>query len=66
MAMDEWIDLKVVVRDARAELFVNNAKHPSLVVTDLKHGPDAAGAVGLWVDIGTEGHFADLRIRNDD
>ena len=65
MAMDEWIDLKVVVRDARAELFVNNAKHPSLVVT-TEHGPDAAGAVGLWVDIGTEGHFADLRIRNDD
>jgi hypothetical protein len=66
LAMDEWIDLKIVVRDARAELFVNNAKQPSLIVTDLKHGPDAAGAVGMFVDIGTEGYFSDLKIRHDD
>jgi hypothetical protein len=66
MAMDEWIDLKIVVRGARAELFINNAKQPSLIVNDLKHGPDASGAIGLWVDIGTEGYFSDLKIRNDD
>jgi len=33
-----------------------------LTVEDLKLGPAARGAVGLWVDIGTEGYFANLRI----
>jgi hypothetical protein len=66
MAMNEWIDMKIVVRGARAELFVNNANKPSLIVNDLKHGSDASGAIGLWVDIGTEGYFADLKIRSDD
>jgi len=65
MGLDEWIDLKVEVKGTQAKLFVNGAKQPALIVNDLKHGPDLAGAVGLWVDVGTEGHFSDLRIRND-
>ena len=35
---------------------------PVLAVADLKLGATARGAVGLWVDIGTEGYFADLRV----
>jgi hypothetical protein len=31
-----------------------------LIVNDLKHGANAAGAIGLFVDIGTEGYFKDL------
>jgi len=33
-------------------------------VNDLKHGADASGGVGLWVDIGTEGHFTNLHIED--
>jgi hypothetical protein len=65
MGLDEWIDLKVEVKGMQAKLFVNGAKEPALIVNDLKHGPDMAGAVGLWVEVGTEGHFSDLRIRQD-
>jgi hypothetical protein len=65
MGMNEWIDLRIEVKGARAKLFVNGQKEPTLVVNDLKLGPDASGAIGLWVDVGTEGHFSDVRVRND-
>jgi hypothetical protein len=64
IGLDEWIDLRIEVRGTRARLFVNNAKEPVLIVNDLKHGPDLSGAVGLWVEFGTEGYFADLRIKH--
>jgi len=65
MGLDEWIDLKIVVKGAQAKLFIHGQRQPALVVNDLKHGPDASGAVGLWVDVGTEGYFSALRIHSD-
>jgi hypothetical protein len=62
MGLDEWIDLKVEVDGEHAELYVNNSKHPVLVVNDLKHGPDKEGAIALWVEEGTEGFFKDLKV----
>lgn len=64
MGLDEWIDVRIEVRDSQAKLFLNGGTQPALVVTDLKHGPDAAGSVGLWVDVGTEGYFADLKVQD--
>ena len=60
-----WTPIRVVVRGTRAELFVNNATQPCLVVPDLKLG-DAEGAVGLWVGPGTDAHFRHLTIVPDD
>jgi hypothetical protein len=31
-------------------------------VNDLKLGDNVSGAIGLWVDIGTEGYFKDIKI----
>lgn len=62
MGLDEWIDMKIEVLEEHAKLYLNNTTHPVLVVNDLKHGPDTKGAIGLWVDIGTEGFFKDLKI----
>jgi len=62
MALNEWIKIKITVKDTKAQLFINDDAQPSLIVNDLKHGADAAGAIGLWVDVGTEGYFSDLRI----
>ena len=62
MGLDEWITMKIVVKDAQAKLFLNNNKQPSLVVNDLKLGTGEAGAIGLWVDVGTEGFFTGLKI----
>jgi len=62
MGLNEWIKLKIVVKDARAKVFLNDVKQPSLVVNDLKNGTGSFGAIGLWVDVGTEGFFRDLEV----
>lgn len=56
-----WTRLRIVVDQRRAELYVGDAAQPALIVTDLKLDP-VAGAVGLWVGGGTDGHFANLSI----
>lgn len=62
MALDEWIKMRIVVKGKQAFLYLHNQEQPSLVVNDLKLGADARGKIGLWVDIGTEGYFADLKL----
>ena len=62
MGLNEWIKIKIVVNGASAKLYLNDNKEPSLIVNDLKLGPEESGAIGLFVDIGTEGYFADLKI----
>lgn len=62
MGLNEWIKIKIVVKGTQAKLFLNENRQPSLIVNDLKHGPDLTGGIGLFVDVGTEGYFADLRI----
>lgn len=64
MALNEWIKIKITVKDSKAQLFINDAVHSCLIVNDLKHGADTSGAIGLWVDVGTEGYFSDLKISN--
>lgn len=62
MSLNEWIKIKITVKDSKAQLFINDAAQPCLIVNDLKHGANSSGAIGLWVDVGTEGYFADLKI----
>jgi hypothetical protein len=62
MALNEWIKIKITVKDSKARLSINDAIQPCLIVNDLKHGADSSGAIGLWVDVGTEGYFSDLKI----
>jgi hypothetical protein len=65
MELNEWIKLKIEVKGEKAKLYLNGSKQPVLVVNDLKHGADISGCIGLWVDIGTDGYFTDLRVEND-
>ncbi len=64
MGLDEWIDMKIIVQGKQAKLFLHNSIQPVLIVNDLKHGGQMKGAVGLFVDVGTEGFFSDLKITN--
>src|SRR5262249_16083895 len=57
---DEWISLKIDIDDARLRVGINAAEE--LVLADAKVAPQA-GSIGLWVDIGTAGYFANLRVR---
>jgi hypothetical protein len=57
----EWTKIKVEVSGTKARLYVNDAPQPVLVVNDLKHG-NVKGAVALWIGLGTEAYFANLRL----
>ena len=60
--MEEWIGMRLVVKGSRAELFINAASHPVLIVTDLKLGALQRGGVGCWIEAGTIGYFSGLRV----
>ncbi|MBY0479331.1 MAG: hypothetical protein K2Q24_16910 [Chitinophagaceae bacterium] len=62
MELNKWITMRIEVNGAEAKLFLGSNQQPSLIVNDLKHGANTSGAVALWVDIGTEGYFKDLKI----
>lgn len=65
MALNQWITMKIVVKGSQARLYLNQQPQPVLVVNDLKYGPDASGGIGLWVDVGTEGFFAGVKIHEN-
>ena len=62
MGLNEWIKMKIVVKGTQAKLYLNDNPQPSLIVNDLKQGADLLGGIGLFVDVGTEGFFSDLKI----
>jgi hypothetical protein len=59
IAGDEWITLKLDIAEDGVRTSVNGIER--LVVREPKAAA-ATGAVGLWVDIGTEAYFANLRV----
>jgi hypothetical protein len=65
MGLNEWITMKIEVKDEKARLYLDGREHPVLIVNDLKHGANASGAVGLWVDVGTEGYFTELKVEHN-
>lgn len=65
MGLNEWIKIKIEVKGKQAKLFLNDNKYPSLIVNDLKLGENNAGGIGLFVDVGTEGYFRDLKVVNN-
>jgi len=46
----------------QAQLYVNGADQPVLIVNDLR-GSTTSGPVGLWLHSSTLAHFRNLRIR---
>jgi hypothetical protein len=57
----DWTKVKIVVSGDKAQLYVNGAKEPTLIVNDLKQAR-AAGAIALWIGPGTIAHFANLKV----
>lgn len=58
----QWTAIKIEVEGARGRLFVHGSTQPTLIVNDLKTGPDGRGGVALWIDSGTVAHFRNLRV----
>lgn len=57
-----WTRVRIEVCGDSARLFVHGQAQPTLVDNDVKSGPGARGAIGLWIGPGTVAHFRDLRI----
>ena len=62
MGLNEWIKMKIVVKNAQAKLYLNDNLQPVLIVNDLKLGAANSGAIGLWVDTGTDAFFRDIKV----
>jgi hypothetical protein len=56
-----WTPMRVKVSGTRAELYVNGAEWPTLIVRDLKHG-SGTGFVALWAHRTTEAYYRNLVI----
>jgi len=61
IGLNEWITMRIEVQGEQATLYINDKKEPVLTIKNMK-GNLKSGAIGLWVDIGTEGYFKDLKI----
>ena len=61
IGLNEWITMRIEVQGQQATLFINDKKESILTIKNMK-GNLKSGAIGLWVDIGTEGYFKDLKI----
>jgi hypothetical protein len=57
-----WTKIKIVVAGTKAQLFVNGASQPCLVVNDLKLG-EGSGQVALWVADDTDAYFSTLTVK---
>jgi hypothetical protein len=64
MGLNEWIKIKIVVKGTQSKLFLNDNKQPSLIVNESL-GNNSTGALGLFVDVGTEGYFRDLKVTKE-
>jgi len=58
----DWFHCKIILNGKKISVFVNHASEPSLVVNKLTD--TSTGKIGLWVDNGSDGSFANLMIRN--
>lgn len=57
----DWARVRIEVKGKEASIFINDSAQP-LLTADLKQG-QTRGTLALWVDIGTVGHFANLKVR---
>jgi hypothetical protein len=61
LAPGDWTPVRIVVSGIRAQLFVNGAEQPCLIVNDLRLG-ETRGQVALWIGTGTEAYFSRLTV----
>lgn len=66
LEVGKWTKVKIEVKGSTARLFVHDATQPTLIVSDLKHGENLKGSIGLWIGPGTEAHFRNLVITKQD
>lgn len=66
LALGEWFTLKAVIRDETASFYLNGEEEPVLTVPKMKHGAGREGALGIYVDIGTEAFVSDVWVEKEE
>ncbi|MFC5191043.1 hypothetical protein ACFPIK_04645 [Algoriphagus aquatilis] len=61
MGLDEWITMRIEFDGKSAKLFLNGQEQPAFLVKKML-GSSKTGSIGLWVEVGTEGFFKELKI----
>lgn len=61
IALEEWITMRVEFKGKSAKLFLNEREQPAFLVNEML-STSKIGSIGLWVEVGTEGFFKDLKI----
>lgn len=61
MGLDEWITMRIEFDGKSAKLFLNGQEQPGFLVKEML-GSSKTGSIGLWVEVGTEGFFKELKI----
>jgi hypothetical protein len=64
MGLDEWITMRVEFKDKSAKLYLNGQEQPTFLIKEML-GSSKTGSIGLWVEVGTEGFFKELKINQD-
>jgi hypothetical protein len=59
-----WTPVRIVVSGTRAQLHVNGAEQPCLIVNDLKLG-ETQGQIALWIGAGTEAYFSNIVVKGE-
>ena len=57
-----WTPIRIVVSGVQAQLYVNGAEQPCLVVNDLKLG-ETQGQIALWIGSGSEAYFSKVLVK---
>jgi hypothetical protein len=60
----DWTPIRIVVSGTRAQLYVNGAEQPCLIVNDLKLGV-TQGQIALWIGLGTEAYFSTVVVKSE-
>jgi len=66
IAPDIWYRVRIEINGTVAKLFIDTNPKPVLVVNDLKLGKDNRGKIGLWVGLGTNAFFKNVKITKFD
>ncbi|MFH1755454.1 MAG: SMP-30/gluconolactonase/LRE family protein [Candidatus Latescibacterota bacterium] len=62
---NQWLHIKIEVRDSRARIYLNNSQTPVLEISDLKHGI-SEGTIGLLAPKNQSAFFSNFQYHADD
>lgn len=64
MVPDEWIKLKIEVKNRVAKLYVHGQEQPTLIVKDMLN-KTISGGIALWVGGSTDAYYRKLKLKKE-